>query len=154
MRTLVRKTLQIDNGVNLEELPTKYKVYAGFLSWVQNFSLYRKYKAEKESNLLKERAEKDAVVRQQLLSEIAQHLSGSDENKVIYVAVDSSLKQSLFRVLGLDTNGNPIEGANVSALFNEYNLSLVSENHDMRVAFDNMPYVVQCYKKCLNGGAL
>lgn len=154
MRTLIRETLQIDRGVNLEELPVKDKLYAGALSWVQNFSLYRKYRAEKESTLLKEKAEKDAVVRQQLLSEIAQHLNNSEENKVIYVAVDASLKQSLFRVLGLDSNGNPMEGANVSALFNEYNLSLVAENHDMRIAFDNMPYVVQCYKKHLNGGEL
>lgn len=157
MRVLVRKQVVLGKGINFETLTTWQRVRIALLSLIQRVSIvntiYESKQQQKQIAKAREQAEKDEFLKQKILIEFDKFFGEHSEEKdvlSIVISIDAGYKDSLYRLLGLKENGVASETQSAIKAFSGYNISVVRENHDIRMAFENeMPILISCSRKYL-----
>lgn len=145
MRYLVREELDLDKPINLRRLSPIMKIYAGIMTRWRGSNTYR-HKVEKRREATHmAMVQKDECLKEALLALIFRELDNNTSmaekgeiSKEIVISVNSEYRSSLKRILNHKD-------------FVMYNLELVTENPDMRLAFHTMPILIRVSKKLLKG---
>lgn len=145
MRVKVREELDVTAPINLRRLSPVMKIYAGFLTMWYNTSFYKTglHKRQEDENI--RMMQRDENLKDLLLAQIYNELINNrtlnergEECSVVYLSVDSKYRKSLERVIHHKD-------------FLPYDVEIVQENSDLRLAFHDMPYLLKVSKKIVKG---
>lgn len=143
MKVLIRKELDTEKPINLHRLSSFMKLYAGIITKWRDTKLYKinlnkRLEAEHQEQVQKDEKLKEILLAQ-IYSELTNNLSLAKRGEVcdsIIISVKSSYFSSLDRILG-------------SKDFLLYDIKRVEEVSDLRIAFSDMPILLEVRKKAI-----
>lgn len=143
MRYLVRKELDLEKPVNLRRLSPRMKIYAGIASKWRGTSTYKRKMEKRKEAAYTAMMRKDERLKDALLAIIFKELDSNTSMgkrgevcKEMIVSVHGDYRNSVGRILGHKD-------------FLMYDISVVDENPDIRIAFPTMPMLLRVSKKLL-----
>lgn len=143
MKVFVRDSLNLEKPVNLRRLSSPMKLYVGIVMKWRESKMYKvKINKQLQAEYL-EQVKRDDKLKEVLLAQIYNELNNNhtlgEKGEVcdsIVLSVKSKYFASLERVLSHKD-------------FLMYDIRRVEENSDIRVAFKNMPILLEVRKKLL-----
>lgn len=143
MRSFVRKELDVSKPINLRKLSPVMKIYVGIVKKWQSSDWYQTNYNKRLEEIYMKQVQKDESLKEMMLAQLYKELSQNATlhekgltTKSVVLQIDSNYKDSLQRVLSHKD-------------FLQYNMQIVEENNDLRIAFPDMPILVKVTKKSL-----
>lgn len=141
MRIRIRNELNVDMPVNLRRLTPAMKLYAGLMAKVHDSKFYQTNLHKNEERAHAQQVQRDESLKDALLAVFYRELvtnkaleSKGDTCESILVSVPGKYKKSLKRIL-------------MQKDFLIYNIELIEENSDIRLAFPDMDVLIRASKK-------
>ena len=153
MRAVVRKEVDVDQPLNLRRLSAFQKIAVSLRKEWKSTVFYRnsdlaRERAAHQKKIAREENAKSAILSK-VYTELIRKADAYDDvgtiNEVT-VAVDASFSDILFD--RYDSDGDLVyKGILNHSDFAQYDIEVVKENHDVRLAFPHMQYLIKFRKK-------
>lgn len=145
MRVLLRKEIS-DKHPNLRKLKPLTKIMVAVKLKYQDSSFYKNNKKKKDAEVFKRRAKEEECIKNSILKQINDGFQKDKSIEWIVLEVDIRYSRLLFDRYSDD--GDLIyRGLLSSDEFYPYSVTRIRENHDIRVAFKNMPMLLKVRKR-------
>ena len=141
MRVHVRDELNVDMPVNLRALKPRMKLYAGIMAKIHDSKFYQSNLPKREERARAEQIKQDESLKDALLAVFYRELVSNkalsekgDQCESILVSIPGKYLKALKRILPQKD-------------FLIYNVEIIQENPDMRLAFPAMDVLIRASKR-------
>lgn len=153
MRAVIRKEVDVDQPLNLRRLSPLQKITVSLRKEWKSTSFYRNADLARERVAHQKKIAREEDAKRAILGKVYTELiRKADARKdvgtidEVIVAVDASFSDILFDRYNSD--GELLyKGILNHSDFAQYDIEVIQENHDIRLAFPNMQYLLRFRKK-------
>lgn len=153
MRAVIRKEVDVDQPLNLRRLSPLQKITVSLRKEWKSTSFYRNADLARERVAHQKKIAREEDAKRAILGKVYTELiRKADARKdvgtidEVIVAVDASFSDILFDRYNSD--GELLyKGILNHSDFAQYDIEVIQENHDIRLAFPNMQYLLRVRKK-------
>ena len=153
MRAVIRKEVDVDQPLNLRRLSPLQKITVSLRKEWKSTSFYRNADLARERVAHQKKIAREEDAKRAILGKVYTELiRKADARKdvgtidEVIVAVDASFSDILFD--RYNSNGELLyKGILNHSDFAQYDIDVIQENHDIRLAFPHMQYLLRFRKK-------
>lgn len=152
MRVKIKEIIDISKPINLRTMSPRDKIITALRCAVVNSNIFLNGKRKREQEAHRKRLEREDYLKDVLLTKVYQSLIKNNEikegdlNEKVYITVNSSYKDVLFDEF--DESGNLLHKSVLKQSdFAQYNIKFVEEETDLRIAFPEMPFMLEFSRK-------
>lgn len=153
MRAVIRKEVDIDKPLNLRKLSPLQKILVSVRKEWQSTAFYQNSDAARERLAHQRKIAREENAKSAILGKVYTELVRKADTRKevglvneVTIAVDSSFSEILFDKYN-SAGELTYRGILNHSDFAQYDIDVVKENHDLRLAFPHMQYLIRFRRK-------